>query len=130
VKEVKRWRILVIDDDDQMRAAIKAMMDRKGYLVTGAGTAAEAKTLILASSLRPYDLILLDINLGIKSGLELLAELRASSRLSAPILIISGEFEKYEVKKAAELGVVGFLVKPISPAELKERIAGILGTAA
>jgi DNA-binding response OmpR family regulator len=129
INHPKRRRILVIDDDSEMRSGIKLLMDRKGFTVSGAKTAAEAKGLVLSSiksHLTCYDLIILDVALGSKSGLALLADLRALAEIDVPVMVISGSFDGECVKRAVALGIKDFVVKPFGAYELQERILKVL----
>src|ERR1044072_1463645 len=91
----KRHRVLVVDDDREMRAAIKLMLDRKGYIVAGAKSVSEAISLIQDTTKNiklVYDIILIDVRLEDKSGLEVLQYAR-SVQAKAQVIMISGDFD-------------------------------------
>ena len=124
-----RKKVLIIDDDENIRTLVKKLLDINGFVVSGAKSALEAKPRIRDSKKDPknrFDLILLDINLGNTSGLELLNELKAENLIVSPIIIITGEADMEKIKKASAGGAVGFLLKPFTIEALLEKINKVL----
>jgi two-component system, NtrC family, nitrogen regulation response regulator NtrX len=104
--------ILVVDDEADIRNSLEEILHEEGYSVTGAATAAEA-LLLLADV--PYDVVLLDIWLPDRDGLEVLADVRRIDPESRPeVVIVSGHGTIETAVKATKLGAYDFLEKPLS----------------
>jgi CheY-like chemotaxis protein len=102
--------VLVVDDDPDIRSAIADILELRGYEVTAAANGLEALE-HLRNGLRPC-VILLDLMMPILNGWEFCAEQRRDEALAAlPVVVISGDGNTN--RKAAELGVAGFLRKPL-----------------
>lgn len=109
--------ILVIDDEPQIRRFLKATLTGQGYDVNEAATAAEGIKLL---NVRPPELLILDLGLPDKDGLDVLKELRAWNAL--PVIVLSARgFEQAKVD-ALEAGADDYLTKPFGAAELLARI--------
>ncbi len=109
--------ILIIEDEAPLRRFLVPTLTTQGYQVDVAGTGAEG--IVLARSYNP-DIILLDLGLPDKDGLEVLRELRNWSR--KPILIISARNQEKDKVSALDLGADDYLTKPFGAAELLARI--------
>jgi two-component system, NtrC family, nitrogen regulation response regulator NtrX len=104
--------ILVVDDEDEIRSSLEEILREEGYTVTAAATAGEALTLLNDA---PYDLVLLDIWLPDRDGLDVLAEIQQSLPDSRPdVIIISGHGTIESAVRATKLGAYDFLEKPLS----------------
>ncbi|MGB6973262.1 MAG: sigma-54 dependent transcriptional regulator [Terracidiphilus sp.] len=104
--------ILVVDDETEIRASLEEILREEGYGVATAATAAEAMVLVEDA---PYDVVLLDIWLPDRDGLEVLAEVHALAAASRPeVVIISGHGKIETAVKATKLGAFDFLEKPLS----------------
>jgi len=104
-------RILVVDDEPQIRRILRAVLAAKRYEVTEAASGEIALQLIQSEK---YDLVLLDINMPGITGIEVCREVRASSTI--PIVIMSaGEESKAE---ALEAGANNYLKKPFSVSQV------------
>jgi len=105
-------QILVVDDEDEIRISLEEILKEEGYGVRGAATASEALTLLQDA---PYDVLLLDIWLPDRDGLEVLAEVRKQPLQTRPeVIIISGHGTIEAAVKATKLGAYDFLEKPLS----------------
>jgi two-component system nitrogen regulation response regulator NtrX len=105
-------QILVVDDEDEIRTSLEEILSEEGYGVRGAATASEALTLLQDV---PYDVLLLDIWLPDRDGLEVLAEVRKQPVQARPeVIIISGHGTIEAAVKATKLGAYDFLEKPLS----------------
>lgn len=113
--------ILVIDDDDQIRRFLRTSLVANGFQVIEAATAADADRRARAD--RP-DLILLDLGLPDRDGIDLLKDLRGWSRL--PIIILSARGEEAAKVKALDLGADDYVTKPFGTAELHARLRAAL----
>ena len=113
--------ILVIDDEVQIRTLLRATLGRAGYAVVEAGNAREAANAIAID--RP-DLVLLDLGLPDRDGLELVSILRARS--SAPLIIVSARDETDQKVAALDLGADDYVTKPFDTEELLARVRAAL----
>ena len=104
--------ILVVDDEAGIRSSLEEILREEGYGVAGAADAEEAVTLLRDV---PYEVVLLDIWLPGRDGLELLAEMRAWPAETRPeVIMISGHGTIEAAVKATKLGAYDFLEKPLS----------------
>jgi two-component system nitrogen regulation response regulator NtrX len=104
--------ILVVDDETEIRESLSEILKEEGYTVTSTATAAEAMILLRDA---PYDVLLLDIWLPDRDGLDVLAEIRSLESESKPeVIIISGHGTIETAVKATKLGAFDFLEKPLS----------------
>jgi DNA-binding response OmpR family regulator len=111
--------VLIIDDDPEFRAALQLVLSRFGLNTQGVGEAAEF--LSKAASLKP-DLYLIDMQLGNKTGLELITELRTKMKVIEPILVLSGAREASVIAQALELGANDFITKPLDRSFLASKL--------
>ena len=113
--------ILIVDDDDRIRILVKQYLQDNNYLVTTAKDAFDAKNKI---DLIKFDLIVLDIMMPKKSGLELTGELKKENKV--PIIFLTAKGETDERVEGLERGADDYLGKPFEPKELLLRIKNIL----
>jgi len=113
--------ILVVDDDDRLRALLKKFLREQGFMVTAAADADEARRKLAWFA---FDLIVLDVMMPGESGFDLLASLTKEQRESVLMLSAMGEAE--DRIKGLETGAEDYMVKPFEPKELILRIATIL----
>jgi two-component system phosphate regulon response regulator OmpR len=113
--------ILVVDDDDGIRSLVKKYLNENKFLVTTANSAEDAieKTKILK-----FDLIILDIMMPGKSGLEFIHDNK--NKLSTPIILLTAKGEANERIEGLEIGADDYLPKPFEPKELILRIQNII----
>ncbi len=104
--------ILVVDDEAEIRNSLEEILREEDYGVTCAASAAEAMIMLDDA---PYDVVLLDIWLPDRDGLEVLTDIRRMSTESRPeVIIISGHGTIETAVKATKLGAYDFLEKPLS----------------
>jgi two-component system nitrogen regulation response regulator NtrX len=104
--------VLIVDDEAEIRESLESILHEEGYLVTTAATAAEALTLLRDAA---YDVVLLDIWLPDRDGLDALGEIRTLDRANVPeVVIISGHGTIEAAVRATKLGAYDFLEKPLS----------------
>ncbi len=104
--------ILVVDDEAEIRTSLEEILREEGYGVAGAADAGEAAALLRDA---PYDVVLLDIWLPGRDGLELLSDLREAPPETRPeVVMISGHGTIEAAVKATKLGAYDFLEKPLS----------------
>ena len=113
--------ILVVDDDDGIRSLVKKYLNEKSYLVTTANSAEDASNKI---KIIKFDLIILDIMMPGKSGLEFIKE--NQKKLETPIILLTAKGEANERIEGLEIGADDYLPKPFEPKELLLRIQNII----
>ena len=113
--------ILVVDDDDRIRELVKQYLLENKYLVTTAKDAFDAKNKI---EIIKFDIIVLDIMMPKKSGLELTSEIK--KEIDLPIILLTAKGETSERVAGLEFGADDYLSKPFEPKELLLRIRNIL----
>ena len=113
--------ILVVDDDEGIRLLVKKYLNENNYLVTTADTAENADQKI---KLINFDLIILDIMMPGKSGLEFIKENK--NKLETPVILLTAKGEAIERVEGLETGADDYLPKPFEPRELILRIQNIL----
>ena len=113
--------ILVVDDDEGIRLLVKKYLNENNYLVTTADTAENADQKI---KLINFDLIILDIMMPGKSGLEFIKENK--NKLETPVILLTAKGEAIERVQGLEVGADDYLPKPFEPRELILRIQNIL----
>jgi len=113
--------ILVVDDDDRIRDLVKQYLNENNYLVTTSLNAEDAKKKVDTIK---FDLIVLDIMMPGKSGLEFTIENK--NKLYTPIILLTAKGEAEERIHGLEVGADDYLAKPFEPKELILRIKNIL----
>jgi len=113
--------ILVVDDDDGIRELVKQFLNQNNYLVTTAKSAEDALDKV---KIIKFDLIVLDIMMPGKSGLEFTNENK--KKLDTPIILLTAKGEASERVEGLEIGADDYLAKPFEPKELILRINNIL----
>ena len=114
--------ILVVDDDDGIRSLVKKYLNENNYLVTTAENAEDATNKI---KIIKFDLIILDIMMPGKNGLEFIAENK--KKLETPIILLTAKGQANERIEGLESGADDYLPKPFEPRELILRINNIVG---
>jgi two-component system, OmpR family, KDP operon response regulator KdpE len=118
-------KILIVDDEPQIRRVLRTTLTSQGYTVTEARTGEEAFEQVRSE--RP-DLILLDVNMPGISGLETCREIRASSDI--PIIMLTVRGTEHDKVQALDAGADDYVVKPFGSEELMARIRAGLRRAA
>tara|TARA_B100000795_G_scaffold143935_1_gene107780 strand:+ start:406 stop:1083 length:678 start_codon:yes stop_codon:yes gene_type:complete len=113
--------ILVVDDDDGIRALVKQYLNENNFLVTTSNSAENAEEKILIVK---FDLIVLDIMMAGKSGLEFIKDNK--SKIDTPIILLTAKGETEDRVDGLEIGADDYLSKPFEPKELTLRIKNIL----
>ena len=116
-----RAHILVVDDDDGIRTLVKKYLDENNYLVTTANSAEDASEKI---KIIKFDLIILDIMMPGKNGLEFIKDNK--KKLDTPIILLTAKGEPKERIEGLEIGADDYLPKPFEPKELILRIQNIM----
>jgi two-component system, chemotaxis family, chemotaxis protein CheY len=127
---VNKLKVLIVDDSSVMRKIVERSLRQAGLeiaQVKEAGNGAEALAEVQSSS---FDLILSDINMPAMDGLEFLRNLAAlPSAKNIPVVMITTEGSETRVVEALSVGAKGYIRKPFTPEQIKERITPLLGGA-
>lgn len=123
-KKMNPKTLLIIEDDESMRAAIQRIFTAEGYILKMAADATELAKVLDDS---PIDLILLDVGLPWVNGFELAQLLKAHRDLkSIPLVFVSGNASDEDVKKAFSLGADDFIKKPFDVEKLRKTVHTLL----
>jgi len=114
-------RVLVVDDEAQIQRALVSILTAHGYTVDVAGDGAEA---IRAATRHRPDLILLDLTLPDKDGIELCRELR--TWLDAPVMVLSARTTEDDKIKALDAGADDYITKPFAAGEMLARVRALM----
>ncbi len=113
--------LLFIEDDDQIRLALRLALEDEGYAVN---EAADGRSGLDAFAAEEPELVLLDLRLPDLSGFEVCRTLRASSIV--PIIIVTAQTDTYDLVAGLEAGADDYVTKPVVPKELAARIRAAL----
>ena len=113
--------ILVVDDDDGIRVLVKQYLQKNNFLVTTSGSAENAQEKV---SIIKFDLIILDVMMPGKTGLDFIKENK--SKIDTPIILLTAKGETEDRVDGLEIGADDYLPKPFEPKELILRIKNIL----
>jgi CheY-like chemotaxis protein len=117
-------RILIADDKATSRELLRTVLERLGYAVSEAADGGEA---VQRARAETPDLILLDLQMPILSGYEVLSELREDPRFATlPILAITASAMPGDSERALAAGFTGYLTKPVALAHLRDEIQRLL----
>ena len=118
-----KYKILLVEDDHNIRTLVSAMLEAADYQVLAAETCASAK--MLYASHRP-DLIMLDLGLPDRDGRELLIFVRQED--DVPVIVLSARSDERDKVEALDLGANDYVTKPFGSAELLARVRSALRT--
>ncbi len=113
-------RVLVVDDEPQIRSILRAYLEAEGFVVDEAGTGADALNVLRASP----DLVLLDIGLPDLTGLDVLAKIRATSDVY--VILVTARAEEVDKLVGLSVGADDYVTKPFSPREVVARVRTVL----
>jgi len=114
-------KILVVDDEERIRRLLKMYLERENYVIEEAQDGNEALQKALEND---YDLILLDLMLPGKDGLEVCRELR--EKKATPVIMLTAKGEEANRVQGFEVGTDDYIVKPFSPREVVLRVKALL----
>jgi len=118
---MSRKRVLVVEDEPQIIEVLRLYLERAGFEISSALTAAEARERFRQG--RP-DLVILDLNLPDEDGLEVCRDIRRQA--STPIIMLTARDEVADRVVGLELGADDYIVKPFSPREVVARVKAVL----
>jgi two-component system response regulator ResD len=113
--------ILVVDDEERIRRLLKMYLEREGYQIEEAEDGIEALDKALE---KEYDLILLDVMMPGKDGIEVCKELR--EKKATPVIMLTAKGEEINRVQGFEVGTDDYIVKPFSPREVVLRVKALL----
>src|SRR5690348_9046537 len=113
--------ILVVDDDERLRALLQRYLTQNGFRVTSAPGAEDARALMKSMA---FDLLIVDVMMPGESGIELTRSVRSQSQV--PILMLTARAEAEDRIEGLESGADDYLPKPFEPRELVLRCAALL----
>lgn len=114
-------RILTVEDDERIRAAVKLALEDEGWVVE---EAADGETAVELFTRTPTDVVLIDIMLPGIDGFEVCRTLRRTS--DVPIVMLTARVDTHDVVAGLEAGADDYLTKPFAPKELSARIRALL----
>ena len=117
--------LLVVDDDERLRALLHRYLSANGFRVSTAANAADARALMKSMA---FDLLILDVMMPGESGFDLTKAVRANS--SVPILMLTAKGHAEDRIRGLEQGADDYLPKPFEPRELVLRVGALLRRAA
>ncbi|KUG02534.1 dna-binding response regulator [hydrocarbon metagenome] len=115
------YLLLVVEDEEQLRKMICEHFTSEGYTTIEAGNGEEA--LVLWKQQHP-DLVILDIMLPARSGMEVLKEIRMVD--STPVIMLTARVEEIDKLLGLEMGADDYITKPFSPRELSARVKAVM----
>jgi len=122
----KPHHLLVIDDEPFIGRIVRLEFEHGPYRVSMAADGNEGLAFLRANP--DVDLVLLDVNMPTRSGLDVLAEAKADPVLGkVPFVVLTAAGQSAYSERAKALGAAAFLTKPFSPKKLARQVAAILG---
>ena len=117
-------KILIVDDKASSRELLRMVLERQGYEITEAADGDEALNKARAES---PDLVLLDLQMPVRNGYEVLVELRQDPRFaSLPIIALTASAMQGDREHALAAGFTAYLAKPVALAELRDEVQRLL----
>ncbi len=120
-------KILLVDDSSTMRRIQKNTLGTLGYTdIDEAEDGAQAVSMVSANT---YDLVLMDWNMPIMTGIEALKAIKADAATKAvPVIMVTSESEKTRIVEAIQDGAANYVLKPFQPETLREKISAVIKT--
>ena len=123
MEEEKKYKILVVDDEDDLCEILKFNLETEGYQVTTANSAEDALELDIAS----FDLLLLDVMMGGMSGFAMAKQLKANpATANVPIIFLTARDTENDTVTGFNLGADDYISKPFSLREVLVRVRAVL----
>lgn len=122
MKDLKTYRILIVDDEEDICEILKFNLESEGYAVDTVNSGEEA----LALKLDRYQLFLLDVMMKGMSGYKLADEIRKRKKLSTPIMFITAKNSENDKLTGFSLGADDFITKPFSVKEILARVKVVI----
>jgi two-component system, chemotaxis family, chemotaxis protein CheY len=123
--------VLIVDDSAAIRKILQRVLRQTGMAINTIHEAGDGQEALNLMRSQRVDLVLTDINMPKMDGLELLAAIKRSSDWAAvPVVMITTEGGESKVGEAVRLGAAGYVRKPFTADQIKEKLAGLLEPAA
>jgi DNA-binding response OmpR family regulator len=117
-------KILVVDDDADIRDLVATKLESSGYEVETAG---DGVTGLELAANNGYSLVISDIMMPGMSGVDMVRMMRsADPPISVPVILLTAKNQERDIESGFAAGIADYVVKPFSPRELAARVAGIL----
>jgi DNA-binding response OmpR family regulator len=116
-------KILICEDNPMAMKTLSVILEREGF---DADVADDGNVGIEMLEKNDYDLLVIDIHLPYRSGLELIKFVRSEQGKETPVIILSAFSDNQMQRQAGELGISDYIVKPFNPADLVAKIKSIL----
>ena len=124
----KKLKVLIVDDSSVMRKIIERALRQAGLDLADVLKASNGAEGLVEVAKGPLDMILSDINMPVMDGLEFLRNLATlDSAKGVPVVMITTEGSEARVVEALSAGAKGYLRKPFTAEQVKERVASLLG---
>ena len=125
---MKKLKVLIVDDSAVMRKIVERALRQAGLEITEVLEASNGAEGLVQVEKGSLDMILSDINMPVMDGLEFLKNLATmESAKGVPVVMITTEGSEARVVEALSAGARGYLRKPFTPEQVKERVAPLLG---
>ena len=119
--------VLVVDDSAAIRKILTRVLRQTGMAIQTIHEAGDGQEALAVMAQHRIDLVLSDINMPKMDGLQLLAALKASPQWRGiPVVMITTEGGETKVAEAVKLGAAGYVRKPFTADQIKEKLVGIL----
>lgn len=121
-------RVLIVDDSSVMRKIVERALRQAELEIEAVFEAANGSEALDVLATKQVQLILSDINMPSMDGLEFLRQLRARNLAAGvPVVMITTESSQEHVKQAIQAGAQGYIRKPFTPDQVKERVLPLVG---
>ena len=118
-------QILIVEDKATSRELLRTVLEKEGYRVFEAADGEEAFRLLRVEM---FDLVLLDLQIPIHSGYDVLKVIRHDERLAKlPVVALTASAMQGDREKALAAGFTSYIAKPVGPAQLREEVTRLLG---
>lgn len=117
-------RVLIVDDEPQIRTVLRAYLEAEGFEVAEVGTGADTLRELTRTDARPFDVVLLDIGLPDLGGLDVLQKIRATSEVY--VILVTARSEEVDKLIGLSVGADDYITKPFSPREVVARVKTVL----
>ncbi len=118
--------ILVVDDSGSVRQHISTVLKRAGFAIAEAADGVEGLSMV--DSNRSIEMVICDVNMPHMNGLEMVEKIKSKPENKAlPIVMLTTEGQMSLVKRAKQVGAVGWIVKPFNPTQLVQTVNHLVG---